>query len=101
MQTRNRVLDDIARLASGALGLAAGIGAELNAVLRERLGRLGSWTEQVGREEFEAVKAMAAKARAEQEALIRRLAELEGKAPRRQARGAERRRRRRPSRRGS
>ncbi len=77
MQTQNRLLDDIARAANGALGALAGARAEVEAQLR---GRLDSWLKAqnfVTRDEFEAVKAMAAKARDEQETLLARIAELE------------------------
>ncbi len=77
MQTQNRLLDDLARVATGALGVAAGMRAELEARLRDRFERVLSGMDLVSREEFEAVKAMAAKARAEQEDLGARLAALE------------------------
>ena len=67
MQTRNRILDDMARVASGALGTATGLRGEVEALVRERLKRALGDMELVDREEFEAVKAMAAKARTEQE----------------------------------
>ncbi|HUT50479.1 MAG TPA: accessory factor UbiK family protein [Alphaproteobacteria bacterium] len=67
MQTRNRILDDMARVASGALGTATGLRGEIEALIRERLKRVLGDMELVDREEFEAVKAMAAKARTEQE----------------------------------
>ncbi len=79
MQTQNRLLDDIARAANGALGALAGARAEVEAQLR---GRLDHWLKAqnfVTRDEFEAVKAMAAKARMENEALEARVAELERK----------------------
>ena len=79
MQTQNRLLDDIARAANGALGALAGARAEVEAQVR---GRLDSWLKSqnfVTRDEFEAVKAMAAKARMENEALAVRIAELERK----------------------
>ena len=79
MQTENRLLDDLARAASGALGALAGVRGEIEAQLRSRL---ESWLKAqnlVAREEFEAVKAMAAKARMENEALAARIAELERK----------------------
>lgn len=77
MQTSNPLFDDIARVASGALGAAAGLRAETQALLRERLRRILDKEGLVSREEFEAVRAMAAKARAEQEATAARLAILE------------------------
>jgi BMFP domain-containing protein YqiC len=84
MQINNRLLDDLARVASGALGVAAGVKGEVEALLRQRFERILTDMDLVGREEFEAVKAMAAKARAEQERLGEKLALIEaaqGKAP--------------------
>ncbi len=83
MQTQNRLLDDLARVASGALGVAAGMRAEVEARLREQFERVLAQMDLVTREEFDAVKAMAVKAREEQEALAARLDKLEA------ARGAE------------
>lgn len=77
MQTQNRLLDDLARVASGALGVAAGMRAEVEARLREQFERVLAQMDLVTREEFDAVKAMAVKAREEQDALAVRLAKLE------------------------
>ena len=77
MQVDNRLLDDLARLASGALGSLAGLKEELDALIRQRLERLLADMELVRREEFDAVKTLAANARAAQEALEVRVAELE------------------------
>ena len=77
MQTQNRLLDDLARVATGALGVAAGMRGEIEARLRDRFEKLLSNMDLVTREEFDAVKAMAAKARAEQETLAQRVAALE------------------------
>ena len=92
MQSQNRVLDDLARLVSGAAGVAAGMKDEMQAQFRQRCERLLSELDLVPREEFEAVKEMAAKARGEQELLAARVAMLEDrlkkldkKAPRRRA----------------
>jgi BMFP domain-containing protein YqiC len=79
MQTQNRFLDDLARVAAGALGTLSGVKGEVEARLREQLERVLAGMDLVSREEFEAVKAMAAKARAEQEDLARRLAMLESR----------------------
>ncbi len=84
MQTQNRLLDDLARVATSALGVAAGMRSEIEARLRDQFERVLAGMDLVGREEFDAVKAMAAKARSEQEDLAARLAALEaqlGKAP--------------------
>ena len=77
MQSENRVLSDIARLASGAAGVAAGMRGEVEAQIRQKLQTLLADMDLVSREEFEAVKAVAAKAREEQEILTQRVAKLE------------------------
>ena len=77
MQTRNRVLDDIAKVAGGAASVLAGVKDEIEALGRARLERLLAAMDLVTRDEFEAVRAMAAKARAEQERLAARLEALE------------------------
>ena len=77
MQTNNKLLDDLARVASGALGVAAGMREEIEGVMRQRFARVVGDLDLVGRDEFEAVKAMAAKARSEQEALTARIVTLE------------------------
>ncbi len=77
MQTQNRLLDDLARVATSALGVAAGMRTEIEARLRDQFERVLAGMDLVSREEFDAVKAMAAKARTEQEDLAARLATLE------------------------
>lgn len=77
MQTQNRFLDDLARVTSGAMGVAAGVRGEVEARVREQLERILAQMDLVPREEFEVVKAMAAKARSEQEELAARVAQLE------------------------
>ncbi len=77
MQTQNRLLDDLARVATGALGVAAGMRGEIESRLRDQFEKILTGMDLVAREEFDAVKAMAAKARAEQETLARRVAALE------------------------
>jgi BMFP domain-containing protein YqiC len=79
MQTDNRILDDLARLASGAVGTIQGLRAEIDAMVRQQLERILARMELVSREEFDAAKAMAAAARAENERLATRLAELEAR----------------------
>jgi BMFP domain-containing protein YqiC len=79
MQSQNRFFDDFARLAAGAMGALSGVKGEVEARLREQLERLLAGMDLVDRDEFEAVKAMAAKARAEQEGLAARLAALEAR----------------------
>ncbi len=77
MQTQSRFFDDIARVANGALSAAAGVRAEIEQLVRQQFDRFLADRNLVTREEFEAVEAMAAKAREEQEKLAARVAELE------------------------
>lgn len=77
MQSQNRFFDDMARVAAGAMGALSGVRGEIEARFRDQLERILAGMDLVSREEFEAVKAMAAKAREEQELLSRRIAELE------------------------
>ena len=77
MQSQNRFFDDLARVASGAAGALTGIRDEVEARVRDQLERLLARMDLVSREEFEAVKAMAAKAREEQDSLQRRLVAIE------------------------
>jgi BMFP domain-containing protein YqiC len=79
MQSQNRFFDDLARVASGALGTLSGVKTEVETRLREQLEKVLAGMDLVSRDEFEAVKAMAAKARSEQEDLANRVAELESK----------------------
>jgi BMFP domain-containing protein YqiC len=79
MQTNSRFFDDLARVASGAASTLAGVRQELDAMVRQRLERLMSDMDLVTRDEFEAVKATAANARAEQEMLAGRVMMLEEK----------------------
>jgi hypothetical protein len=77
MQTSNRFFDDIAKMASGALHTLGGLREEIETRVRERVERWAAEMDLVTREEFDAVSAMAAKAREEQERLAARLASLE------------------------
>jgi BMFP domain-containing protein YqiC len=79
MQSQNRFFDDMARVASGAMGALGGMRGEIEARFRDQLERVLAGMDLVSREEFEAVKAMAAKLREEQEALLRRVAALEAR----------------------
>ncbi len=79
MQTRSRILDDIARVANGAAGVATGMRDDIETLVQQRVERVISRLNLVTREEFEAVKAVATKARSEQEKLEKRVAELEAR----------------------
>jgi BMFP domain-containing protein YqiC len=77
MQTENRLLDDLARMANGALNTLSGLREEIENRVRERVERMLADMDMVPREEFDAVKAMAQKARAEQEDLAAKVSDLE------------------------
>ncbi|OIR07971.1 membrane fusogenic activity [mine drainage metagenome] len=77
MQTDNRFFDDMARMAGGALNALTGFKTEMESMIRQQMEHFLSGMNLVSRDEFEAVRAMAAKAREEQEALAARLAALE------------------------
>ncbi|MEQ8311579.1 MAG: accessory factor UbiK family protein [Sphingopyxis sp.] len=80
MQSENRFFDDLAKMVNGIAGTVAGAGREAEAAMRERAKEFVGRMDFVSREEFEAVKQMAATARAEAEALKARLDKLEGAA---------------------
>ncbi|PKP87644.1 MAG: hypothetical protein CVT78_04765 [Alphaproteobacteria bacterium HGW-Alphaproteobacteria-17] len=80
MQSENRFFDDLAKMVNGVAGTVAGAGREAEAAMRERAKEWVGRMDFVSREEFEAVKQMAATARAETEALKARLEKLEGAA---------------------
>ncbi|MDE0779460.1 MAG: accessory factor UbiK family protein [Alphaproteobacteria bacterium] len=79
MQTRSRILDDIARLTNGAAGVATGMRDEVETLVHQRLERVLETLDLVRREEFEAVEAVAIRAREAQEGLEKRVATLEKK----------------------
>jgi len=78
-QTRGRIFDDVARLMTDAAGMAQGLRREVETIGKTQLERLLSTMDLVQREEFEAVRDMAAAARDENENLKARLAELEAR----------------------
>jgi len=82
MQSQNRILDDLARAANGALGALGGLKAEIDQQVASMVERVLRSQDLVTREEFEAVKEMAARAREENELLRARLDRLEGGAGR-------------------
>lgn len=80
MQSENRFFDDLAKLVNGAAGTVAGMSREFETNAREKARQWIGGMEFVSREEFDAVKALAAAAREEVELLKARLDALEGKA---------------------
>ena len=80
MQTENKLFDDLAKMVNGAAGTLAGMGREAEATAREKAREWIGGLDFVSREEFETVKAMAAAARDEADALKARLAALEAAA---------------------
>ncbi|HXP31179.1 MAG TPA: accessory factor UbiK family protein [Stellaceae bacterium] len=79
MPTENRLITDLARMANGALGTLTGIRQEIEVRVKEQVERILGRMDLVRREEFDAVAAMASKARTAQEALEARLAVLEAR----------------------
>lgn len=79
MQTENRLFDDFAKMAGGALNMLTGFKTELEQIVRQQMEGWVANLNLVTREEFETVRQMAAKARDEQEALLARIAQLEAK----------------------
>jgi BMFP domain-containing protein YqiC len=77
MQRDNKLFDDIARVASGAAGALTGARMELEEVFRQRIERILTDVDMVPRDEFEAIRAVAVKARESQDALERRVEALE------------------------
>lgn len=78
-QTNNRLLDELAKLLTDAAGAAQGVQREATNLFKAQGERIVREMDLVSREEFEAVKAMAQKAREENEALSARLAALESR----------------------
>ena len=74
-----RIIDDFAKLVTDAAGMAQGMRREAEAVVKTQAERVLAGMNVVTREEFEAVKEMAAKARDENDALRRRIAALEAR----------------------
>ncbi|GFE63363.1 accessory factor UbiK family protein [Litoreibacter roseus] len=78
MQTRNKFFDDMSQLMTNAMGVAQGAKSEAEGAMKGMLDRWLADRDFVTREEFDAVRAMAQKAREENEALKARLDELAG-----------------------
>jgi BMFP domain-containing protein YqiC len=77
MQTENKLLDDLARFASGAAGSLGDVKTEIEARAKEAVEALATRMDLVTREEFDAVKALAAAARGHADKLEARVTELE------------------------
>lgn len=84
MQTSSRLFDDLAKVANGAASTLVGVKEEMDAMIRHQMEKILNSMDLVSRDEFEAVKEMAAKARDENDALSARLDALE-KAPKSKA----------------
>ena len=79
MQSRNKVFDDLSQLMTNAMGVAQGARTEAETAMKSMMGRWLADRDFVTREEFDAVRGMAQKAREENELLKARLDKLERK----------------------
>ena len=79
MQSENRLFDDFVKMVNGFAGSMAGMGREAESSAKEKMREWIGGMDFVGRDVFDAVKAMAAAAREENELLKRRIAALEAK----------------------
>jgi len=79
MQTDNRLLDDLSRVATGAFSALSGVREDIESRMREQFEKIMARMDVVTREEFDAVQAMASRARTEQEALALRVEALESR----------------------
>lgn len=77
MQTSNRLLEDLAKVANGAVSTLNGMKSEIETIIRQRIERIAVDSDLVARDEFEAVRAVAAEARIQQEKLEARVRKLE------------------------
>lgn len=77
MQSRNRLMDDMSQLMTNAMGVAQGARQEAETAMKSLMDRWLADRDFVTREEFDAVRGMAQKAREENEALKARIAALE------------------------
>ncbi|HJT38724.1 MAG TPA: accessory factor UbiK family protein [Sphingobium sp.] len=81
MQSENRFFDDLAKLVNGAAGTVAGMSREFETNAREKAKQWIGGMDFVSRDEFDALKALAAAAREEVELLKARIDALEGRTP--------------------
>jgi BMFP domain-containing protein YqiC len=79
MQTRSKILEDLSKVAQGATQSLVGVRAEIDALIKGQLSRILADMDLVEREEFDAVKAMAQKAREENGKLQARIETLEAR----------------------
>ncbi|MCX8227628.1 MAG: accessory factor UbiK family protein [Sulfitobacter sp.] len=79
MQTRNKIFDDISQMMTNAMGVAQGAKTEAETAMKGMMDRWLADRDFVTRDEFDAVRAMAQKAREENEALKARLDAMESK----------------------
>jgi hypothetical protein len=79
MQTRDKFFDDISQLMTNAAGMAQGVKTEADTAMKSWFERWLTESDLVTREEFDAVREMAVKAREENESLAARIAELEAR----------------------
>ncbi len=81
MQTENRFFEDVAKLATSALGTVQGMAQEVESLVHQQVDKILGRMDLVSRDEFDAVREMAENARVENERLSERLNELEQKLP--------------------
>ena len=79
MQVKNKILDDIAKTATGLAGSFTNVKGEIDVAIQSHLEKIMADMDIVSREEFTVVKKMATKAREENEALKKRIEQLENK----------------------
>ena len=80
MQSENRLFEDFVKMMNGAAGTFAGMGREAESSMRQKMRDWVGGLDMVSRDEFDAVKAMAAAARDDNDALRARIEKLEGAA---------------------
>lgn len=76
MQSQNKIFEDLSKVATSAMGTMAGIGREVETLARSRFREAVGGLDMVERDEFEAVRDMAATARAEVETLKTEIVQL-------------------------
>jgi BMFP domain-containing protein YqiC len=81
MKPKEKVFDDIARMAGGAVSIMSGMTKQVRDEIRVRIDELATRIDLVPREDFERLEAMLVKAREEQTELLKRIEVLEGKKP--------------------